>query len=85
MQKNYFRGALCRIKNLSIVEPYFNYCCEVGNVLGDTQSTRLQKLHNRAAVIIANLLNEASQDCFKFTGVGTTKTTAGEGESENYV
>ena len=45
----------------TIVQPYFNYCCEVWNVFGETQSTRLQKLHNRAARIIANMRIEVDQ------------------------
>ena len=43
------------------MQPYFNYCCEVWNVFGETQSIRLQKFHNRAARIIANLPNEVDQ------------------------
>ena len=27
----------------AIVQPYFNYCCEVWNVFGETQSIRLQQ------------------------------------------
>ena len=34
-----------------IVRPYFDYCCEVWDVFGETQSKRLQKLQNRAARI----------------------------------
>ena len=45
----------------AIIEPYFSYCCEVWNVLGETQSMRLQKLHNRAARIIAHVPNEVDQ------------------------
>ena len=33
----------------AIIHPYFTYCCEVWDVFGETQSMRLQKLHNRAA------------------------------------
>ena len=33
----------------AIVRPHFDYCCEVRDVLGETQSKRLQKLQNRAA------------------------------------
>ena len=36
----------------AIIQPYFSYCCEVWNVLGETQSMRLQKIHNRAARIL---------------------------------
>ena len=43
------------------IQPYFSYCCEVWNVLGETQTLRLQKLHNRAARIIAHVPNEIDQ------------------------
>ena len=39
----------------AIIQPYFSYCCDVWNVLDETQSLRLQKLHNRAARIIAHV------------------------------
>ena len=42
----------------AIVQPYFNYCCEVWNVFNATQSKRLQKLQNRAARIVLNMSNE---------------------------
>ena len=45
----------------AIIQPYFSYCCEAWNVLGETQSMRLQKLHNRAARIIAHVPNEVDQ------------------------
>ena len=45
----------------AIVQTYFNYCCEVWNVFGETQSTCLQKLHNRAARITENMHNEVDQ------------------------
>ena len=48
--------------NNTIIQPYFNYCCEVWSVFGETQSTRLQNLHNRAARIMANMPNEISQE-----------------------
>ena len=41
-----------------IVRPYFDYCCEVWDVFGETQSKRLQKLQNRAARIIMNMSND---------------------------
>ena len=41
----------------AIVRPYFDYCCELWDVFGETQSKRLQKLQNRAARIILNLSN----------------------------
>ena len=45
----------------AMIQTYFSYCCEVWNVLGETQSMRLQKLHNRAARIIAYVPNEVDQ------------------------
>ena len=46
----------------AIIHPYFTYCCEVWNVFGETQSMRLQKLHNRAARIIADVPNDVNQE-----------------------
>ena len=46
----------------AIIQPYFSYCCEVWDVFGETQSTRLQKLHNRAARIIAGVSNDVGQN-----------------------
>ena len=43
-----------------MIKPYFS-CCEVLNIFGETQSTRLQKRQNRAARIIANLPDETNQ------------------------
>ena len=40
------------------VRPYFDYCCEVWDVFGETQSKRLQKLQNRVARIILNISND---------------------------
>ena len=45
----------------ALVQPYFNYCCEIWDVFGTTQSNRLQKLHNRAARIITRSSNEVNQ------------------------
>ena len=42
----------------AIVRPYFDYCCEVWDVFGETQSKRLQKLQNRAARLITNMTND---------------------------
>ena len=44
----------------ALVRPYFDYCCEVWDVFGETQSQRLQKLQNRAARIILNMTNDVS-------------------------
>ena len=45
----------------ALVQPYFNYCCEIWDVFGTTQSNRLQKLHNTAARIITRSSNEVNQ------------------------
>ena len=37
-----------------LVQPHFDYCCEVWNAINRGQSERLQKLHNRCASIIMN-------------------------------
>ena len=42
----------------ALIQPYFDYCCEVWDTLGKGLSERLQKLHNRAARLIMNLKNE---------------------------
>ena len=44
----------------AIVRPYFDYCCEVWHVFGESQSKRLQKLQNRAARIILNMSNDVN-------------------------
>ena len=51
------RKTLVSVYN-AIVRPYFDYCCEVRDVFGETQSKRLQKLQNRAARIIMNISND---------------------------
>ena len=51
------RQTLLSVYN-AIVRPYFDYCCEVWDVFGETQSKRLQKLQNRAARIILNMSND---------------------------
>ena len=48
------RQTLLSVYN-AIVRPYFDYCCEVWDVFGETQYKRLQKLQNRAARIILNM------------------------------
>ena len=54
------RQTLVSVYN-AIVRPYFDYCCEVWDVFGETQSKRLQKLQNRAARIIRNMSNDVHQ------------------------
>ena len=44
----------------ALVRPYFDYCCEVWDVFGESQSKRLQKLQNRAARNILNMSNDVN-------------------------
>ncbi len=44
----------------AIARPYFDYCCDVWDVIGETQSKRLQILQNRAARIIMDMSNDAN-------------------------
>ena len=45
----------------AIIRPHFDYCCEVWEVFGKTQSDRLQKLQNRAARVIMSMSNDIDQ------------------------
>ena len=38
--------------NIKLIQPHFNYCCSVWDELGDTLTTKLQKLQNRAVRVI---------------------------------
>ena len=42
----------------ALVQPHFDYCCEVWDSINSTLSNRQQKLHNRSARIITNCKNE---------------------------
>ena len=55
------RKTLISVYN-AIIHPYFTYCCEVWDVFGETQSMRLQKLHNKAARIIVNVPSDSDQE-----------------------
>ena len=68
------RKSLAFVYN-AIVRPYFDYCCELWDVFGETQSKRLQKLQNRAARIIMNMSNDVhhSVECC-FTSIGQEDT-----------
>ena len=44
----------------AIVRPYFDYCCEVWDGFGESQSKRPQKLQNRAARIFLNMSNDVN-------------------------
>ena len=54
-----YKETLISVYN-ALVCPYFDYCCEVWDVFGETQSQRLQKLQNRAARIILNMTNDVN-------------------------
>ena len=43
-----------------LLEPYFNYCCPVWDGIGSQSSSKLQKLQNRAARMIAECAYEIS-------------------------
>ena len=43
-----------------LLEPYFNYCCPVWDGIGSQLSSKLQKLQNRAARMIAECTYETS-------------------------
>ena len=36
----------------ALIQPHFDYCCSVWNGLGETLSTKIQKLQNRAVRVI---------------------------------
>ena len=42
----------------ALVQPHSDYCCEVWDVFGESQSKRLKKLHNRSARVIMNMNND---------------------------
>ena len=52
------RNTLVLIYN-ALVQPHFDYCCEVWDVLGKTLTDRLQKLQDMAVRIIMNFKNES--------------------------
>ena len=66
----------------AVVQPYCTYCCEVWNVFGETQSTSLQKLHNRAARIIANMRNEEDQSALSALGWQLLKAQRGKAKAK---
>ena len=63
------RNTLVLIYN-ALVQPHFDYCCEVWDVLGKTLSDRLQKLQDRAARIIMNFKNESRQSLLARNSLG---------------
>ncbi len=63
------RNTLVLIYN-ALVQPQFDYCCEIWDVLGQTLSDRVQKLQNRAARIIMNYKNESGQSLLARNSLG---------------
>ena len=63
------RNTLVLIYN-ALVQPHFDYCCKVWDVLGKTLSDRLQKLQDRAARIIMNFKNESGQSLLARNSLG---------------
>ena len=54
----------------ALVQPHFDYCCEVWDSIDATLSNRIQKLHNRSARIIMNCKNEHGQSCLALGHLG---------------
>ncbi len=63
------RNTLVLIYN-ALVQPHFDYCCAIWDVLGKTLSDRLQKLQNRAARIIMNYKNESGHSLLARNALG---------------
>ena len=58
----------------ALVQPHFDYCCEVRDSIDAILSNRLQKLHNRSARIIMNCKNEHGQSSLALIGLLGWKT-----------
>ena len=54
----------------ALIQPYFDYCCEVWDTLNKGLSERLQKFQNRAARLIMNLKNEHGQSILARKSLG---------------
>ena len=65
------RDTLVLVYN-ALIQPHFDYCCEVWDELGKGLSERLQKLENRAARLIMNFKNEHGQSILARTALGWT-------------
>ena len=50
------RNTLVLVYN-ALIQPHFDYCCEVWDTIGKVQAERLQKFQNRAARLIMNFKN----------------------------
>ena len=47
----------------AIVRPYFDYCCEVWDVFGETQSKQIQKVHIMAPIIFSYKGEKTDYQC----------------------
>ena len=65
------RDTLVLVYN-ALIQPHFDYCCEVWNELGKGLGERLQKLQSRAARLIMNFKNEHGQSILARTALGWT-------------
>ena len=65
------RDTLVLVYN-ALIQPHFDYCCEVWDELGKGLSERLQNLQNRAARLIMNFKNEHGQSILARTALGWT-------------
>ena len=54
----------------ALIQPYFDYCCEVWDTLGKGLSERLQKMQTRAVRPILNLKNEHGQSVLARNSLG---------------
>ena len=65
------RDTLVLVYN-ALIQPHFDYCCEVWDELGKGLGERLQKLQNRVARVIMNFKNEHGQSILARTALGWT-------------
>ena len=65
------RDTLVLVYN-ALIQPHFDYCCEVWDELGKGLSERLQKLQNRATRLIMNFENEHGQSILACNALGWT-------------
>ena len=63
------RDTLVSVYN-ALIQPHFDYCCEVWDSLGSGLAQRLQKLQNRCARIIMHCKNEAGQSDIALHSLG---------------
>ena len=61
----------------ALIQPHFDYCCEIWDELGKGLGERLQKLQNRAARLIMNFKNEHGQSILARTSLGWTSLEEG--------